>query len=33
MDKTKLWVPSAPGAQPDPDRLEARFFEFTGQNS
>jgi putative restriction endonuclease len=33
MNKSKLWVPSRPGEQPDPARLEARFLEFTGQNA
>ncbi len=31
MDKTKLWVPPAPGEQPDPARLEVRFKEFSVQ--
>jgi putative restriction endonuclease len=31
MDKTKLWVPSAPGEKPNQARLEVRFKEFTGQ--
>jgi putative restriction endonuclease len=31
MDKTKLWVPSAPGDKPDQARLEVRFKEFSGQ--
>jgi putative restriction endonuclease len=31
MDKTKLWVPPAPGAKPDPACLEVRFKEFSGQ--
>ena len=32
MDKTRLWVPAAPGENPDLARLELRFSEFTGQN-
>jgi putative restriction endonuclease len=31
MNKTKLWVPRAPGAKPDPARLELRFQEFSSQ--
>jgi hypothetical protein len=31
MDKTKLWVPPAPGEKPDPARLEVRFKEFSDQ--
>jgi len=31
MDKTKLWVPAAAGEKPDPDRLDVRFKEFSGQ--
>jgi putative restriction endonuclease len=31
MDKTKPWVPPAPGEKPDPARLEVRFKEFSGQ--
>jgi hypothetical protein len=31
MDKTKLWVPPAPGNQPDPARLEKRFLAFSNQ--
>ena len=32
MDKTRLWVPAAPGEKLDPARLELRFLEFTSQN-
>jgi hypothetical protein len=31
MNNTKLWVPPAPGAKPDPARLELRFQEFSSQ--
>jgi putative restriction endonuclease len=33
MNKTKLWVPSAPGEKPDPARLDVRFKEFSDQSA